>query len=171
CSNSHKASDNVQNSSTQECDDDRGLCACICCQNVPLYFTNMYRTGGNLPHQLSSSLLAYIQTPPLKLHYPLALLDSQMCDLTGKQIGVPYDIGCHLKPHVCKLFDKHNLHSENISQLIFGTSVFHAYVHEWRSQMKYHPCFNEFWGLTNGEWLKRLWSILSPLVGSLCIST
>lgn len=54
---------------------------------------------------------------------------------------------------------------------MFGTSVFHAYVHEWACQIKFNPRFNKYWGLSDGEGLERLWSFLSALVSILCIST
>ncbi|EFP90620.2 uncharacterized protein PGTG_16646 [Puccinia graminis f. sp. tritici CRL 75-36-700-3] len=53
----------------------------------------------------------------------------------------------------------------------FGTSVFHAYVHEWKCQVAYNPRFNVGWGLSDGEGLERLWSSLSPLVRTLRYSS
>jgi hypothetical protein len=55
--------------------------------------------------------------------------------------------------------------------MIFGTSVFHAYVHEWACQVKYNPRFNPWWGLSDGEGLERLWSFLSSLVSQLRVTT
>ncbi|EFP80000.2 uncharacterized protein PGTG_05225 [Puccinia graminis f. sp. tritici CRL 75-36-700-3] len=37
--------------------------------------------------------------------------------------------------------------------------------------LDYHPRFNDGWGLSDGEGLKRLWAYLSPLVSPLCYST
>jgi hypothetical protein len=54
---------------------------------------------------------------------------------------------------------------------MFGTSVFHAYVHEWSCQVKYNPRLNKLWGLSDGEGLERLWSFLSPLISTLRVST
>ncbi|EGF98310.1 uncharacterized protein MELLADRAFT_96026 [Melampsora larici-populina 98AG31] len=92
-----------------------------------------------------------------KLYYPVAIL-KQLQELhPDKFIAVLYDIGCHLDVH--------------IEKMMFGTSVFHAYVHQWACQLKYHPRFNEYWGLSDGEGLERLWSFLSALVAPLRIST
>ena len=51
-----------------------------------------------------------------------------------------------------------------LDRLKIGTSVFHAYVHEWGCQLQYNPRLNEGWGLSDGEGLERIWSFLSPLV-------
>jgi hypothetical protein len=48
--------------------------------------------------------------------------------------------------------------------LKFGTSVFHAYVHEWGCQLDYNPRLNIGWGLSDGEGMERKWSGLNPLV-------
>ncbi|KAG0139307.1 hypothetical protein CROQUDRAFT_28780, partial [Cronartium quercuum f. sp. fusiforme G11] len=52
-------------------------------------------------------------------------------------IGILYDIGCNIK----KGIEKHNQFVEEHSQdlLIFGTSLFHSYVHEWYCQLEYNP--------------------------------
>ncbi|KAG0148932.1 hypothetical protein CROQUDRAFT_372481 [Cronartium quercuum f. sp. fusiforme G11] len=55
--------------------------------------------------------------------------------------------------------------------MVFATSVFHAYVHEWACQIKYNPQYNKDWGLSDGEELKQLWLFLSGLVAPLCTST
>lgn len=54
---------------------------------------------------------------------------------------------------------------------MFGTAVFHAYVHEWACQIVYNPRYNTYWGLSDGEGLERLWSFLSALVAVLRTST
>ncbi|POV97835.1 hypothetical protein PSTT_14818 [Puccinia striiformis] len=60
---------------------------------------------------------------------------------------------------------------EHRHRLSFGTSVFHAYVHNWICQLDYHPRLNEGWGLSDGEGLERLWSYLSPLISPLRYAT
>ncbi|KNF01328.1 hypothetical protein PSTG_05427 [Puccinia striiformis f. sp. tritici PST-78] len=57
------------------------------------------------------------------------------------------------------------------NQLMFGTSVFHAHVHEWLCQLRYNPRLNDEWGMSDGEGLERIWSYLSPLIGPLRYST
>jgi hypothetical protein len=61
--------------------------------------------------------------------------------------------------------------SEDRPRIKFGTSVFHAYVHNWTCQLDYHPRFNKAWGLSDGEGLERMWSYLSQLVSPLRYST
>lgn len=55
--------------------------------------------------------------------------------------------------------------------LMFGTSVFHAFVHQWSCQLQYNPRLNMNWGLSDGEGMERIWSRLSSLVSSLRYST
>lgn len=121
-----------------------------------------------------------------RLYYPVAIL-KQLWELyPDKFIGVLYDIGCHLGVHIVKVsrgciivssinwlvsYPQRRLFPQDELKMMFGTSVFHAYVHQWACQIKYHPCFNEFWGLSDGEGLERLWSFLSALVAPLRIST
>lgn len=57
------------------------------------------------------------------------------------------------------------------THLMFGTAVFHAYVHEWACQIVYNPRYNNYWGLSDGEGLEQLWSFLSALVAVLWTST
>ncbi|KAA1065754.1 hypothetical protein PGT21_009265 [Puccinia graminis f. sp. tritici] len=58
-----------------------------------------------------------------------------------------------------------------LNLLKFGTSVFHAYVHEWSCQLRYNPRLNQGWGMSDGEGLERIWSFLSPLISPLRYST
>ncbi|KAG0151946.1 hypothetical protein CROQUDRAFT_404917 [Cronartium quercuum f. sp. fusiforme G11] len=60
---------------------------------------------------------------------------------------------------------------QHIHCLSFATSVFHAFVHKWSCQIMYNPCFNRFWGLSNGEGLERLWSFLACLIAINHVST
>jgi hypothetical protein len=64
-----------------------------------------------------------------------------------------------------------NLLEEHWGRLKFGTSVFHAYAHNWLCQLDYNPRFNIGWGLSDGEGLERLWSDLSPLISPLRYAT
>ena len=52
-------------------------------------------------------------------------------------------------------------------RLKFGTSVFHAYVHQWLCQLNYNPRLNLGWGLSDGEGCERIWSGLARLVSPL----
>lgn len=68
--------------------------------------------------------------------------------------------------HCCKTSQR-NLIPHHNGRLSFGTSVFHAYVHEWACQIKYNPRFNSLWGFSDSEGLERLWSFLSRLIAAL----
>ncbi|KAH9822293.1 hypothetical protein DFH28DRAFT_1180610 [Melampsora americana] len=147
CSDSHTAANDVRNSTSWDRCNDTGLFAGACRHDVPLYYVNIYQSGE-------------------KLYYPVAIL-KQLRELhPDKFIGVLYDIGCHLDVHIAK----RGLFAGDLN-MMFGTSVFHAYVHQWACQIKYHPRFNQYWGLSDGEGLERLWSFLSALVAPLRIST
>ncbi|EGG09298.1 uncharacterized protein MELLADRAFT_96308 [Melampsora larici-populina 98AG31] len=86
---------------------------------------------------------------------------------SGEKVAVLYDIGCVLDKHITK----QNKLPEYQRRLMLGTSVFHVYVHTWGCQLSYNPRFLEFWGLSDGEGLERLWSDLTPLIARLRTST
>ncbi|KAH9809381.1 hypothetical protein DFH28DRAFT_934048 [Melampsora americana] len=100
CSNSHKAANDLSNTSIWAHCDDTGLVAASCQHNVPLRIANIYKTGE-------------------KPYYPFAVIQSILEDFLGKKFGVLFDIGCHLERHL-------KCHQENLE---FATSVFHAYVY------------------------------------------
>jgi hypothetical protein len=70
-----------------------------------------------------------------------------------------------------KFFYQRDLLQEDRERVKFGTSIFHAYVHNWLCQLDYNPRFNIGWGLSDGEGLERMWSYLSPLVSPLRYAT
>ncbi|KNF01379.1 hypothetical protein PSTG_05478 [Puccinia striiformis f. sp. tritici PST-78] len=148
CSDKHKAANDTRGKTTWEKCDDTGLFASTCRHDIPLMFVNIYKSGE-------------------KLYYPVTIIRNLLADFPRHKVGILYDLGCHLESHV----RKRNLLLNRQSDLRFATSVFHAYVHEWSCQVKYNPCFNSWWGLTDGEGLERLWSFLSPLVSTLRVST
>ncbi|KAH9821140.1 hypothetical protein DFH28DRAFT_923571 [Melampsora americana] len=148
CSDSHKAANDLRNTSTWSQCDDTGLFAASCQHDVPLQLVNIYKSGE-------------------KLYYPISLIKSIINAFPGKRFGILYNIGCHLERHVqCR-----NLLPEDRGRLEFATLVFNTYVHEWKCQLQYNPRYNEQWGLSDGKGLKRLWSFLSILVGVLRTST
>ncbi|PLW48616.1 hypothetical protein PCASD_03389 [Puccinia coronata f. sp. avenae] len=101
---------------------------------------------------------------------PLAILEKLFEDVElSRPVGVLYDIGCSLK----KFLDlrEYFMFSAKKEHLKFGTLVFHAYVHEWKCQVKFNPRFNVGWGMSDGEGLERLWSLLAPLVRTLRYSS
>lgn len=51
-----------------------------------------------------------------------------------------------------------------MSDAKLAVSVFHAFAHEMTCQVEYNPRFIDGFGLTDGEWLERLWSFPSGFV-------
>ncbi|EFP94121.2 uncharacterized protein PGTG_20181, partial [Puccinia graminis f. sp. tritici CRL 75-36-700-3] len=86
-----------------------------------------------------------------------------------KRLGILYDIGCNIEKGIIR---RHQFPEEReLNLLKFGTSLFHAYVHEWACQLRYNPRLNQGWGMSDGEGLERIWSFLSPLISPLRYST
>ncbi|POW14671.1 hypothetical protein PSTT_02851 [Puccinia striiformis] len=149
CTKSFKAADDQRNESTWKGCDDTGLMGCCCRHDSVVYMANIYKSGE-------------------KRSLPLALLRKLFLDVEpDRTVGILYDIGCSLDKF-CQLRE---LLIEERPRIRFGTSVFHAYAHNWLCQLGYHPRFNVGWGLSDGEGLERMWSFLSPLIGPLRYST
>ncbi|PKY55333.1 hypothetical protein RhiirA4_329301, partial [Rhizophagus irregularis] len=53
----------------------------------------------------------------------------------------------------------------------YAVSVFHACAYEASCQCIYHPRKREGFGLTDGEWLERLWSYLGKFTKTTRIMT
>ncbi|KAH9815483.1 hypothetical protein DFH28DRAFT_1126225 [Melampsora americana] len=148
CTAQHTAAADHRGASTWKGCDETGLIGMACRHDHILQFVNVVKSGE-------------------KQYYVLALLD-EILEHTSKasdrptQLGILYDIGCTLEKSIKKnqIF---KTECEN-SQLKFGTSVFHSYVHRWTCQLEYNPRLNKGWGLSDGEGLERDWSYLSPLV-------
>lgn len=107
------------------------------------------------------------------------------------RLGILYDIGCNLEKGILKVSflqpetttseqswpksgsNKRELFSVERLQgrLKIGTSVFHAYVHEWLCQLQFNPRLNAGWGLSDGEGSERVWWDLAPLVRVLRYAT
>ncbi|KAH9463074.1 hypothetical protein Pst134EA_015161 [Puccinia striiformis f. sp. tritici] len=150
CSDSHKAANDKRSESTWKGCDNTGLMGCCCRHDQVVYLANIHRTGEQRA-------------------LPVAILKQLLEDVDERPLGVLYDIGCSLHKFL-KLRDFFAF-PEKKEQIKFGTSVFHAYVHEWKCQVAYNPRFNVGWGLSDREGLERLWSSLSPLVRTLRYSS
>ncbi|PLW36396.1 hypothetical protein PCASD_13696, partial [Puccinia coronata f. sp. avenae] len=148
CADSHKAANDIRGETTWEKCDDNGLFGSACRHDIPLLFVNIHKTGE-------------------KLYYPISILNHVLSVFPQHKVGILYDLGCQLETHV----RKRGLLTERVGDLMFGTSVFHAYAHEWSCQVKYNPRLNWWWGLSDGECLERLWAFLSPLISTLRVST
>ncbi|KAI7966756.1 hypothetical protein MJO29_000033 [Puccinia striiformis f. sp. tritici] len=149
CTEAHKAADDKRNESTWKGCDDTGIMGCCCRHDAGIYFANIYKSGE-------------------QRLYPMAIIQTLLSVIEPKrQVGILYDIGCTMDKYI----DRRHLIPEYRSQITFGTSVFHAYAHNWLCQLEFHPRFNKGWGLSDGEGLERMWSYLSPLVSPLRYAT
>ncbi|KAI7944673.1 hypothetical protein MJO28_010368 [Puccinia striiformis f. sp. tritici] len=149
CADSHKAADDKRNESTWKGCDDTGLMGACCPHDAAIMMVNIYKSGE-------------------QRCFPVTMLNKLLTQCEGdRQVGILYDIGCSLD----KYMDARGILEEYRPRLSFGTSVFHAYVHNWICQLDYHPRLNDGWGLSDGEGLERLWSYLSPLVSALRYAT
>ena len=74
-----------------------------------------------------------------------------------------YDIACSLHAHVMK--NSSLIHSLE-PRLSWSVSIFYAYAHSVKCQLKYHPRIQEGIGLTDGESLERIWSYLGRFVSN-----
>ncbi|KAI7948446.1 hypothetical protein MJO29_010111 [Puccinia striiformis f. sp. tritici] len=149
CADSHKAADDKRNESTWKGCDDTGLMGACCRHDAAIMMGNIYKSGE-------------------QRCFPVTMLNKLLTQCEGdRQVGILYDIGCSLD----KYMDARGILEEYRPRLSFGTSVFHAYVHNWICQLDYHPRLNDGWGLSDGEGLERLWSYLLPLVSALRYAT
>ncbi|KAH9460739.1 hypothetical protein Pst134EB_008897 [Puccinia striiformis f. sp. tritici] len=149
CTESHKAADDKRNESTWKGCGDTGIMGCCCRHDAGIYFANIYKSGE-------------------QRLYPMAIIQKLLEVIEPKRpVGILYDIGCTMDKYI----DRRQLIPEYRSRITFGTSVFHAYAHNWLCQLEFHPRFNKGWGLSDGEGLERMWSYLSPLVSPLRYAT
>ncbi|KAA1107280.1 hypothetical protein PGT21_008729 [Puccinia graminis f. sp. tritici] len=149
CTEAHKAADDKRNESSWKGCDDTGLMGCCCRHDAAIYVANINKSGE-------------------QRCFPMALLNKIINNVeSDRHVGILYDIGCSLD----KFMTLRGLLDDKRSQLQFGTSAFHAYVHSWTCQLDYNPRLNEGWGLSDGEGLERMWSYLSPLVSPLRYAT
>ncbi|KAI7938829.1 hypothetical protein MJO28_014408 [Puccinia striiformis f. sp. tritici] len=149
CTEAHKAADDKRNESTWKGCDDTGIMGCCCRHDAGIYFANIFKSGE-------------------QRLYPMAIIQTLLSVIEPKrQVGILYDIGCTMGKYI----DRRQLIPKYRSQITFGTSVFHAYAHNWLCQLEFHPRFNKGWGLSDGEGLERMWSYLSPLVSPLRYAT
>ncbi|POW15786.1 hypothetical protein PSHT_07051 [Puccinia striiformis] len=149
CTEAHKAADDKRNESTWKGCDDTGIMGCCCRHDAGVYFANIFKSGE-------------------QRLYPMAIIQTLLSVIEPKRpVGILYDIGCTMGKYI----DRRQLIPEYRSQITFGTSVFHAYAHNWLCQLEFHPRFNKGWGLSDGEGLERMWSYLSPLVSPLRYAT
>ncbi|OAV87019.1 hypothetical protein PTTG_29615 [Puccinia triticina 1-1 BBBD Race 1] len=171
CADTHKAANDTRNETAWEKCDDNGLFASACCHDIPLKYINIYKTGEKLYYPVSILRTILADFSSTKWESCTTLVATWKPMLTGYGIvkflsNLTRSSLTHCLQHL-----QRNLLEECRADLRFGTSVFHAYVHEWSCQVKYNPRLNEFWGLSDGEGLERLWSFQSPLISTNRVST
>ncbi|KAH9822492.1 hypothetical protein DFH28DRAFT_1049759 [Melampsora americana] len=161
CTDQHTAANDIRGKKDWKGNDDTGLAGMACRHDQILRFINIVQSGEKCIYPLT--LINWI------LKETQGLENENEDEATGKKIAILYDIGCNIQ----KGIERRNQFVEERDQdrLMFGTSLFHSYVHEWSCQLLYNPRLNEGWGLSDGEGLERIWSLLAVLVGILRYST
>ncbi|EFP91019.2 uncharacterized protein PGTG_17291 [Puccinia graminis f. sp. tritici CRL 75-36-700-3] len=102
--------------------------------NEPDYIVCMY---GNFQHQ--RHLAASHKISQSSQHKTLFISPEEVKDMEDRMNTVNHQAEGNVSLR--------NLFSEErqFNQLMFGTSVFHAYVHQWSCQLRYNPCLNSGW--------------------------
>ncbi|OAV99608.1 hypothetical protein PTTG_11734 [Puccinia triticina 1-1 BBBD Race 1] len=113
CSDTHKAANDTRNETTWEKCDDNGLFASTCRHDIPLLFVNIFKTGE-------------------KLYYPISIIQHLLDEFPQDQIGILYDLGCHLEAHIRKLHQTPNAATpgQNYSDQFFEE--------QWQEEKSYH---------------------------------
>ncbi|EFP93136.2 uncharacterized protein PGTG_19152 [Puccinia graminis f. sp. tritici CRL 75-36-700-3] len=155
CTEQHTAANDTRNGTTWKHCDDTGLFGMACRHDQMIRMINIVKSGE-------------------KSYFPLTMIN-HMVQITQenfgerKKLAFLYDIGCNIEKGIIR---RNQFPFEMAHNLLkFGTSVFHAYVHEWTCQLRYNPRLNHGWGMSDGEGMERLWSHLSPLISQLRYST
>ncbi|KAJ8515558.1 hypothetical protein ONZ45_g7029 [Pleurotus djamor] len=138
CKDSHRAANEDSAKSDSAVFASHGLMALVCRHDCPLFAAN-------------------IDTPGEAQKYAIALIEHffSLIPQTSNVVLI-YDIGCVLD---------HSLKISIRSRLQFATSAMHAYGHQWTCQLEYNPRMKVGLGLTDGEGVERLWSLLRKLIG------
>ncbi|KAF8580050.1 hypothetical protein K439DRAFT_332817 [Ramaria rubella] len=117
CKKSHHAARNRGDEPTKGLFASKGLMAMVCRHDIPLF-------------------LCDITTPGEQQFYAIVLIEQLALFLPPiATIGLLYDIACTLDRAIAK----NNLIPDLASRLSCGTSVFHAYAHQFCCQIMYHP--------------------------------
>ncbi|KAG6847718.1 hypothetical protein H0H93_006354, partial [Arthromyces matolae] len=124
------------------------LMALVCQHDLVLFLINM-RSAGEKQHYVITLIKMFFQ------HIPLDF-----------KVGIEYDIGCQTQRSAVKW----NLLDRYLDRISFAISVFHAFGHQWASQIIYHLRKREGFGLTDGEGCERFWHSISKLIPHLRVS-
>nr|CAG8607883.1 14504_t:CDS:10 [Entrophospora candida] len=79
----------------------------------------------------------------------------------NQKIFVLYDVACAFQSYISK---PSSVLYNDYGRFNWGVSIFHAYSHTLKCQNTYHPRKIENIGLSDGEGLERIWSILTHFV-------
>ncbi|KAH9814973.1 hypothetical protein DFH28DRAFT_1221503 [Melampsora americana] len=160
CTQAHTAANDVRGKKDWKGNDETGIAGMGCRHDQILRFINIVQSGEKAmyPHTLIEWILE-----------ATAYTDQDDNGKDGQKVAILYDIGCNIR----KGIDRRNLFAEERAKerLMFATSLFHSYVHEWSCQLEYNPRLNELWGLSDGEGMERIWAALAVLVAVLRYST
>ncbi|PKY60134.1 hypothetical protein RhiirA4_517405 [Rhizophagus irregularis] len=140
CENYFKAADQAQCKKKSKHLDDTGLFGSTCRHGIPLRFINLKGIGERF--SLAECLLYKLQN---------------IFNERSQSFVILYDIACSFHAHVNK---NESALSKFKSRFDWCISIFHAFAHSMKCQLKYHPRIHPSIGLTDGENLERLWSYL-----------
>ncbi|KAH9806922.1 hypothetical protein DFH28DRAFT_1157713 [Melampsora americana] len=154
CTDAHKATDDNRGQHHFRGFDQTGLFVMGCRHDHALRFIDIVASGEK----------SYFALTTMKWIFGVLSLRNH-----SNKVGFLYDIGCNIEKGIIK---RNQFSAERASsRLKLGTSVFHAYAHDWGCQLDYNPRLNIGWGLSDGEGSERIWCQLSPLVDVNCHAT
>ncbi|PLW35325.1 hypothetical protein PCASD_18010 [Puccinia coronata f. sp. avenae] len=171
CADSNKAADDKRNESTWKGCDNTGLMGCCCRHDAAIYMGNIYKSGKQRCLPVAILTLARRYRRYAALRHATALLAAKDAIFAARRAVAQHKRHSFVPSTLRYATATRELLHEHRGCLKFGTSVFHAYVHNWLCQLDYNPRFNIGWGLSDGEGLERLWSYLSPLISPLRYAT
>lgn len=149
CGESFGAADEKRQKASTQFFADTGLMAMLCRHDCVLWLVNLTSAGE-------------------KQYYVLALIECLFKHIPANlRVGVLYDIGCQLHQSCVNW----GFLEEQLPQLHFAISVFHAYGHQWPCQLIYHPRKCVGFGLSDGEGCERFWSSIKLLIAPLRVAS
>jgi hypothetical protein len=148
CGESFVAADEKRQKASTQFFSDTGIIALLCRHDHVLWLANMTSAGE-------------------KQHYALAMLQRLFESIPpNMRVGVLYDISCQLHRSCVKW----GFLEEFLDRITFGTSIFHAYAHQWPCQLIYHPRKCVGFGLTDGEGCERFWNAIIRIIPAMRVS-
>lgn len=163
CQEAHTAGTGSNVKTNMQRFDIGGLAALVCRHDIPIFITN-------------------IDTPGEQQKYAISMIERLHSMLpSNATVVVLYDIGCVVDKSVTKVRSfSRSLQDRDLprcpcqfqilpddvaDRTLFATAVMHSYVHQWSCQLYYSPRMKKGLGLSDGENVERLWSVLRELIG------